>query len=924
MPKAAKKSSSKSGSKTKKFVYFFGNGKAEGQGTMKDVLGGKGAGLAEMTNAGVPVPPGFTICTETCRIYYVSGKKVPPVIDKEMQDHLARLEKTLGKKFGDRNNPLLVSVRSGAKFSMPGMMDTILNLGLNDETVKGVIASTNNERFAWDSYRRFVQMYGNVVMEMGKEVFERAIDKTKEEKGVKLDTALSAADLRDLVSKFKKLIKEKTGSEFPQDVMTQLRGARDAVFRSWMNDRAIYYRKQNDIPSNIGTAVNVQSMVFGNMGEDSGTGVGFTRNPATGEKKFYGEYLLNAQGEDVVAGVRTPQPIAHLEKDMPKVFQQLYETTKKLEKHYRDVQDFEFTIEKGKLFMLQTRTGKRTAAAAVKIAVDMVSEKLITKEEALLRVEPIQLDQLLHPVFDPKAKKEVITNGLPASPGAASGQAVFTAEIAVEWKLAGKKVVLVRLETSPDDIHGMDASEGILTGRGGMTSHAAVVARGMGKTCVAGCEAIRVDEHNRLFTVNGTTIKEGDWISLNGSTGEVIRGKVPTQDAELSGDFATLMGWADAIRTLKVRANADIPRDAKVARYFGAQGIGLCRTEHMFFDEDRLPHMQTMILATDEPSRRKALEALLPMQKSDFLGLFEAMEGDPVTVRFLDPPLHEFLPKREELMVEIAKMEATGKSTTSNEVIKKALELVSERGSDLDKAKKLLQRVEELHEFNPMLGHRGCRLGITYPEITEMQTEAVISAACELVKKGKKIVPEIMIPLVGDVAELKNQKAIVIKKAEETIKKFGLKLEYMIGTMIELPRAAVTADQIASEAEFFSFGTNDLTQTTFGFSRDDTGKIIRYYIDHGICEKDPFQVLDRGGVGQLVKMAVEKGRSVRPKLKVGICGEHGGDPNSVEFCHLVGLNYVSCSPYRVPIARLAAAQAALKHSKKSAKEYSSK
>ncbi len=924
MPKAAKKPSSKSGLKTKKFVYFFGSGKAEGQGTMKDVLGGKGAGLAEMTNAGVPVPPGFTICTETCRIYYENGKKVPASIDKEMQDHLGRLEKTLGKKFGDRNNPLLVSVRSGAKFSMPGMMDTILNLGLNDETVKGLIASTNNERFAYDSYRRFVQMYGNVVMEMGKEVFERAIDKMKEEKGVKLDTELSAADLRDLVSKFKKLIKEKTGSEFPQDVMAQLRGARDAVFRSWMNDRAIYYRKQNDIPHNIGTAVNVQSMVFGNMGEDSGTGVGFTRNPATGEKKFYGEYLLNAQGEDVVAGVRTPLPIAHLEKDMPKVFQQLYETTKKLEKHYRDVQDFEFTIEKGKLFMLQTRTGKRTAAAAVKIAVDMVDEKLITKEDALLRVEPIQLDQLLHPVFDVKAKKEVITKGLPASPGAASGQAVFTAETAVEWKIAGKKVILVRLETSPDDIHGMDASEGILTGRGGMTSHAAVVARGMGKTCVAGCEAIRVDEHNNLFTVNGTTIKEGDWISLNGSTGEVIRGKVPTQDAELSGDFATLMGWADAIRTLKVRANADIPRDAKVARSFGAQGIGLCRTEHMFFDEDRLPHMQAMILATDESSRRKALEALLPMQKSDFLGLFEAMEGDPVTVRFLDPPLHEFLPKREELMVEVAKMEATGKSTTTNEVIKKALELVSGKGSDLDKAKKLLQRVEELHEFNPMLGHRGCRLGITYPEITEMQTEAVIAAACELVKKGKKIVPEIMIPLVGDVAELNNQKAIVIKKADETIKKYGIKLEYMIGTMIELPRAAVTADQIATEAEFFSFGTNDLTQTTFGFSRDDTAKIIRYYIDHGVCEKDPFQVLDRGGVGQLVKMAVEKGRSVRPKLKVGICGEHGGDPNSVEFCHLAGLNYVSCSPYRVPIARLAAAQAALKFSKKGAKEYSSK
>jgi pyruvate,orthophosphate dikinase len=924
MPKAAKKAKKSSAkSATKKFVYFFGNGKAEGHGTMKDVLGGKGAGLAEMTNSGVPVPPGFTIITEVCRLYYEHGKKTPESIDKEMQQHLAKLEKALGKKFGDRTNPLLVSVRSGAKFSMPGMMDTILNLGLNDVTVKGLIASTNNERFAYDSYRRFVQMYGNVVMEMGKEVFERVLDHVKEEKGVKLDTDLSANDLKELVEKFKKLIKDKTGKEFPQDVLAQLRGARDAVFRSWMNDRANFYRKQNDIPHNIGTAVNVQSMVFGNMGEDSGTGVGFTRNPATGEKKFYGEYLLNAQGEDVVAGIRTPQPILHLEKDMPKVFKQLYDTTKKLEKHYRDIQDFEFTIEKGKLFMLQTRSGKRTAAAAVKIAVDMVAEKLITKPEALARVEPIQLDQLLHPVFDPKAKKDVITKGLPASPGAASGQAVFTAEEAVIWKAAGKKVILVRLETSPDDIHGMDAAEGILTARGGMTSHAAVVARGMGKTCVAGCESIKVNEHGKNFSVGNVTIKEGDWISLNGSTGEVIHGKVATQEAELSGDFATLMSWADAVRTLKVRANADVPRDAKVARAFGAEGIGLCRTEHMFFDEDRLPHMQAMILATDEASRREALKALLPMQKADFLGLFEAMAGFPVTVRFLDPPLHEFLPKREELMVEVARMEASGKTTTSNDVIKKALLLVKEEGTDLHKAKKLLHRVEELHEFNPMLGHRGCRLGITYPEITEMQTEAVISAACELAKKGKKIVPEIMIPLVGDVAELKNQKAIVIKKADETIKKYGVKLEYTIGTMIELPRAAVTADKIAEEAAFFSFGTNDLTQTTFGFSRDDTAKIIRYYQDNGIYEKDPFQVLDRNGVGQLVRMGVEKGRSVNPKLKVGICGEHGGDANSVEFCHLVGLNYVSCSPYRVPIARLAAAQAALKHSGKG-KEYSSK
>ena len=916
MPKAKKAAKTAKGG-SKKFVYYFGDGKAEGNGTMKEILGGKGAGLAEMTNSGVPVPPGMTITTDVCRRYYTEGKKTPADADKQMLVNLARIEKSLGKKFGDPKNPLLVSVRSGAKFSMPGMMDTILNLGMNDETVKGIIARSNNERFAWDSYRRFVQMYGNVVLEMGKEVFEHVIDKFKGDKGVKLDTDLTASDLKDMVAAFKKLVREKTGKEFPQDVLAQMRGARDAVFRSWMNDRAIYYRKQNDIPHDIGTAVTIQAMVFGNTGNDSATGVGFTRNPATGEKMFYGEYLLNAQGEDVVAGVRTPQPIVALGKDMPKAFKQLYETTQKLERHYRDVQDFEFTIEKGKLFMLQTRTGKRTAAAAVKIAVDMVKEKIITKEEALLRVDPIQLDQLLHPVFDPKAKKEVLAKGLPASPGAAAGQVVFTAEEAVEWVNEKKtKVILVRLETSPDDIHGMDVADGILTARGGMTSHAAVVARGMGKTCVAGCESLRVDEHGKKFTVGGDVIKEGEWISLDGSTGEVMRGKVPTMDAVLSGDFDTLMSWADGFRRLKVRANADIPRDAKVARSFGAEGIGLCRTEHMFFAEDRLPHMQAMILATDEASRREALKKLLPMQRADFKGLFEAMSPYAVTIRFLDPPLHEFLPKREELMVEIARMEASGKTVTSNEIIKKAVELVPDSGSDLDKARKLLQRVEELHEFNPMLGHRGCRLGVTYPEITEMQTQAVIEAACELKKQGKNIVPEIMIPLVGDVAELKNQKDIVIRVADETIKKTGVKLEYMIGTMIELPRAAVTADLIAKEAQFFSFGTNDLTQTTFGFSRDDTAKIIRHYTDHAIYEKDPFQVLDRVGVGQLVKMAVEKGRGVRKDLKVGICGEHGGDPNSVEFCHSVGLNYVSCSPFRVPIARLAAAQAVIKEKTK--------
>jgi pyruvate,orthophosphate dikinase len=907
--KIAKKSAPKAAKG--KFVYFFGDGKAEGNGQMKDLLGGKGAGLAEMTNAGVLVPPGLTITTDVCRLYYKEGKKVNVAADKQMLDYLKKVEKIMGKKFGDKNNPLLVSVRSGAKFSMPGMMDTILNLGLNDETVKGLIASTKNERFAWDSYRRFVQMYGNVVMEMGKEAFEHAITKIKDEKGVKLDTELSAEDLKEMVAIFKKLVKEATGKEFPQDVVEQLRGARDAVFRSWMNDRAIYYRKQNDIPADLGTAVNVQAMVFGNMGDDSGTGVGFTRNPATGEAKFYGEYLLNAQGEDVVAGVRTPKPIAQLEKEMPTVYKQLYTTTKKLEKHYRDVQDFEFTIEKGRLFMLQTRTGKRTAAAAVKIAVDMVKEKVINKNEALLRIEPIQLDQLLHPVFDPKAPKKVITKGLAASPGAAAGQVVFTAEDAVEWAKDGKKVILVRLETSPDDIHGMDVAAGILTARGGMTSHAAVVARGMGKTCVSGCESIKVDEKGKKFTSGSMVVNEGDWISLNGSTGEVMEGKVATQEPELSGDFETLMSWADAIRVLKVRANADIPRDAKAARKFGAEGIGLCRTEHMFFAEDRLPFMQAMILAPDEASRREALKKLLPMQKADFIGLFETMSPYSVTVRFLDPPLHEFLPSRELLMVEIAKMEASGKTSTSDTILKKSLELIKDAGTDLAKAKTLLRRVEELHEFNPMLGHRGCRLGVTYPEITEMQTEAVISAACELVKKGKKIVPEIMIPLVGSVNELKNQKEIVIRIADATIKKYGVKLEYKIGTMIELPRAAVTADKIAAEADFFSFGTNDLTQTTFGFSRDDTAKIIAYYTNKGILEKDPFQVLDREGVGELIKMAVAKGRGVKKDLKVGICGEHGGDPNSVEFCHQIGLNYVSCSPYRVPLARLAAARATL-------------
>jgi len=866
---------------------------------MKDLLGGKGAGLAEMTNTGVLVPPGFTITTEVCNLFYKNNQKVPKEVDEQMWSALKRIEKSTGKKFGDPTNPLLVSVRSGAKFSMPGMMDTILNLGLNDETVQGLAIKTKNERFAYDSYRRFIQMFGNVVLEMDKSEFEHLIERKKEEKAIKLDTELTADDLKDLVKQFKNLVKEKTGIDFPQDPKRQLEMARNAVFKSWNNPRAITYRKLNDIPDYLGTAVNVQTMVFGNMGDDSATGVGFTRNPSTGEKEFYGEYLTNAQGEDVVAGIRTPHPIADLKKEMPGVYQQLREITSKLEKHYRDVQDFEFTVEKGKLYMLQTRTGKRTAFAAVKIAVDMVKEKLITKEEALLRLDPQQIDQLLHPIIDPKAKVKVIAKGLPASPGAATGKAVFTADEAA--KLGEKeKVILVRMETCPDDIHGMDAAQGILTARGGMTSHAAVVARGMGKPCVAGCEEIKVDEKGKKFTVGDLTIKEGDWITIDGGTGRVILGQVPTVEPELTGAFGELMSWADKIRRLGVRANADIPHDAQVARDFGAEGIGLCRTEHMFFAEDRLPHMVEMILAETEEDRRKALDKLLPMQKSDFRGLFKVMKGYPVTIRLLDPPLHEFLPKRENLMVEVATLKATGGDPN----------LIAEK-------EKLLARVEALHEFNPMLGLRGCRLGITLPEITEMQARAIFEAACELYKEEKiKVVPEVMIPLVGHINELKSQKAIITRIAEETMKKYGVKLNYLVGTMIELPRAAVTADEIASEAEFFSFGTNDLTQTTFGFSRDDAVKFLNFYVDKGILPKDPFVTLDQEGVGKLVEMGVTKGRKTRKNLKVGICGEHGGDPASVEFCHKVGLNYVSCSPYRVPIARLAAAQAVIKAKKK--------
>jgi pyruvate, orthophosphate dikinase len=880
----------------KKYIYFFGGGKADGSGVMKDLLGGKGAGLAEMTNAGVPVPPGFTITTEVCNLFYELGKKTPQGLDEEMRAYMSRVEASLGGKFrfGDAERPLLVSVRSGSKFSMPGMMDTVLNLGLNDKTIEGLIRMSGNERFAWDAYRRFIQMFGNVVMGIEKDQYEHIIHEVKKKKKVKLDIELTAEDLKGLVAKFKVKVKQATKRDFPQDPWEQLLMARDAVFGSWNNPRAITYRRLNDIPGNLGTAVNVQSMVFGNMGPTSATGVGFTRNPSTGAKEFYGEYLTNAQGEDVVAGVRTPHPIVELEKEMPQVYRQLRDITTKLEKHYRDVQDFEFTVQDGTLFMLQTRTGKRTAHAAIKIAVDMVSEGLITKEEAVLRVEPASLDQLLHPVIDPKAKIAVIAKGLPASPGAASGRVVFTADEAVK-QAKKEKVILVRPETTPDDIHGMDAAKGILTARGGMTSHAAVVARGMGKPCVAGCESIKVDLKSNTFTVNGAKVKMGDWITIDGGTGRVVLGKVATVEPAVSGDFGTLMKWADEIRTMGVRANADIPRDAKTAIRFGAEGIGLCRTEHMFFAEDRLPHVQQMILADTTEDREKALSRLLPMQRSDFKGLFDTMGGYPVTIRLLDPPLHEFLPKREELMVELAVMQA--KKAPKASITKKA---------------KLLHRVEELHEMNPMLGHRGCRLGIVYPEITRMQTRAIIEAACELAKKGRKVIPEIMVPLVGLKKELQNQKELIKATAEEVMKKKGVRIEYLIGTMIELPRAALIADEIAKEAEFFSFGTNDLTQTTFGFSRDDAGKFIGYYTENNILEKDPFQTLDQEGVGQLVKMGVTKGRATRQNLKIGICGEHGGDPASVEFCYKAGLNYVSCSPFRVPIARLAAAHAKLK------------
>ena len=901
-----------------KHVYQFGPGGADGDGKMKDVLGGKGAGLAEMCRANLPVPPGFTISTEVCNIYFENKNQVPDEIHKEMLQALDKLQKQMGQTLGDTENPLLVSVRSGAKFSMPGMMDTVLNLGLNDKTVLALERKSGNPRFAYDCYRRFIQMFGNVVLDIEKHDFDHVFDGRKKKVKAKFDTDLTAEDLKAVIVDYKKLVEKKTGKPFPQEAIQQLAMSRDAVFRSWFNARAIYYRKMNNIPDNLGTAVNVQAMVFGNMGDTSATGVGFTRNPSTGEKAFYGEYLVNAQGEDVVSGVRTPQPISTLEALMPAAYRELHEITTSLEQHYRDVQDFEFTIQDGKLYMLQTRNGKRTGPAAVRIAVDMVNEGLISKEEAVLRVDPQQLDQLLHPVLDPASKKSLATiaKGLPASPGAAVGRVVFTADEAVKQATAGP-VILVRAETEPNDIHGMEVAKGILTSRGGMTSHAAVVCRGMGTPCVAGAGDVDVNAQRKEMsvTVGGKkmTLKEGDWLSLDGSTGEAFAGQANTIDADpSSGIMATFMAWADVFRGgFAVRANADIPRDAKAARKFGAEGIGLCRTEHMFFAEDRIAHMQAMILAQDEKSRRKALAKLLPMQRADFAGLFKAMDGFPVLVRTLDPPLHEFLPKREVLMVDLAKLPAAD--------IKAKKEMVSryERlGATVKDLKKvltgLLERVEQLHEFNPMLGLRGCRLGIMYPEITEMQVRAIFEAAVQVAKKGVKVIPEIEIPLIGSVEEFANQKKIVVRIAEEVLGKAGLKdFKYKVGCMIEIPRAALTADLIAKEADFFSFGTNDLTQTTMGLSRDDYTKFQKVYEDAKVFKYDPFAVLDQQGVGKLVEMCVKLGRQTRPDLEIGICGEHGGEPSSVQFCYRVGLNYVSCSPYRVPIARLAAAQAAI-------------
>ena len=869
-----------------KYCYLF----SEGNATMRELLGGKGANLAEMTNIGLPVPQGFTISTEACTKYYEDGRKINDEIMAEINEYIVKMEGITGKKFGDKENPLLVSVRSGARASMPGMMDTILNLGLNEDVVAVMAEKSNNERCSWDCYRRFIQMYSDVVMEVGKKYFEELIDKMKAEKGVTQDVELDANDLKELAGQFKAEYKAKIGEDFPSDPKEQLMGAIKAVFRSWDNPRANVYRRDNDIPYSWGTAVNVQSMAFGNMGDDCGTGVAFTRDPATGAKGLFGEFLTNAQGEDVVAGIRTPQPIAEMAQAFPEVYTEFTRIAELLEKHYTDMQDMEFTVERNKLFMLQTRNGKRTAPAAVKIAVDMQSEGLIDKETAVMRIEPAQIDQLLHPMFDAEELKEAekLTKGLPASPGAATGQIYFNASDAETAVANGAKAILVRLETSPEDLAGMVAAEGILTARGGMTSHAAVVARGMGKCCVSGCAEIKVDEEAKELTIGEYVFKEGDYISLDGTAGDVLKGQIKTVPPELSGDFAEIMSWADEIRTLKIRTNADNPRDAKQAVEFGAEGIGLCRTEHMFFEEERIPAVRRMILADSEEERREALKFLLPYQKGDFKGIYEAMGDRPVTIRLLDPPLHEFLPH------------------TDDEI--KALS--EQIGVPYEK---LAKKTQELHEFNPMLGHRGCRLAVTYPEIAEMQAEAIIMAAIEVRKEqGLDIIPEIMIPLVGMRKELADVKATVVKTVEAVMEREGVKFDYLIGTMIEIPRAALTADEIAEEAEFFSFGTNDLTQMTFGFSRDDTGKIIKEYREKGIFDDDPFQSIDQVGVGKLVKMAVELGKQTRPSIKLGICGEHGGDPKSIEFCNAVGLQYVSCSPFRVPIARLAAAQAAIK------------
>ena len=889
--------------KTKtKYVYFFGDGKAEGAAKMKNLLGGKGANLAEMANLGIPVPAGFSITTEVCTYYYDHGQKFPPELKKEVETALKGVEKSMGAKFGDAKNPLLVSVRSGARISMPGMMDTVLNIGLNDKTIQGLIAKTGNERFAYDSYRRFVNMYADVVMgvkpktDKDHDPFEEIMDEVKAKRKVKLDTELTTEDLKELVVKFKALVKKTLGVPFPEEPLDQLWGGIQAVFGSWNIPRAIAYRQIHGIPEDWGTATNVQAMVFGNMGDDSATGVAFTRDPATGENYFYGEYLTNAQGEDVVAGIRTPQPINRakkvakgvktLEDEMPNIYKQLVGIRNKLEKHYKEMQDIEFTIQQGRLWMLQTRTGKRTAAAAIRIAVDMVGEKLIDKKTAIMRVTPEQLDQLLHPMLDPKAEKKKIAKGLPASPGAAVGQVVFSAAEAEQWVAEGKKVILVRVETSPEDIKGMNAAEGILTSRGGMTSHAAVVARGMGKCCVAGCSDITVTYAKEQFSAGSVVVKRGDWISLDGSKGEIYLGQVPKVEPKLTGDFGTFMKWVDEFRKLGVRTNADTPHDAGVARAFGAEGIGLTRTEHMFFEGDRIVAVREMILADDVEGRKKALAKILPMQREDFVGIFRAMAGLPVTIRTLDPPLHEFLPHTKAEIKEVAEQLGVKPAT-------------------------LEQKVAALTEANPMLGHRGCRLGIAYPEITEMQARAIFEAACVVTKEGKRVFPEVMIPLVGHVNELKLQKAIVDQVAGEVMTAYGVKIKYLVGTMIELPRAALTADQIATESQFFSFGTNDLTQTTFGLSRDDAGRFLPMYVEQGILPADPFVSMDEEGVGALVEMGVKKGRSTRKDLKVGICGEHGGDPASVKLCHKIGLNYVSCSPFRVPIARLAAAQAAL-------------